>query len=249
MKNRNYVLHVNRENGILRGLKRMAKFINEIGNRYGRLVVKKRIGKNKWRQITWECLCDCGVKVVVCGSDLRNGHTKSCGCLQQERARENNTTHGFCGIKEYKTWWNMRLRCTDENNISYQYYGGRGIKVCKRWQKFENFFEDMGEKPTGLTIERINNNKDYSKENCCWATYTEQIKNQRIRKTNKTGVKGIYWHKKSKRYQAYIGINYKKIHLGSFKSIKAATAARKTAENEYWNIPETINLKGGIANA
>lgn len=112
--------------------------------------------------------------------------------------------------------------------------GGRGISVSPRWDDFAKFLEDMGERPNGLSIERINNNKGYYKENCMWATKTQQSRNQRRCKTNTTGFKGTVWNKGRKKFEAYIGVNNKKINLGLFTDLEKAKEARKQAELKYW---------------
>ena len=96
----------------------------------------------------------------------------------------------------------MKARCLNKNNIGFKYYGGRGIKVCERWLNFTKFFEDMGLRPKGLTLERKNNELGYFKENCCWDTHTTQSRNQRVSKKNKLGHKGIHQHEQSKKYIA-----------------------------------------------
>ncbi len=100
-------------------------------------------------------------------------------CLQKERTKERNTTHGLSRTKIYLVWGGMINRCHNTNSKDYKHYGGRGIKVCKRWHKFEDFYKDMGDTSEGLTLERINNNKGYNKKNCKWATRKEQNNNQR----------------------------------------------------------------------
>ena len=144
-------------------------------------------------------------------------------------------THGMWGTPTYKTWDGMLQRCNNEKKKSYIDYGGRGIKVCDRWLRFENFFQDMGERPKDLILERIDNNLGYFKGNCKWATYVEQGRNRRVYKTNKTGTAGIYWRKDTQKYAVQIMIKYKTITIGCFTDLQDAITARKNAEIKYWN--------------
>ena len=145
------------------------------GQKFGRLTVIKVVSKNKHRQYKWECQCDCGNISKVISSQLRNGHTKSCGCLHKDKI----TTHDKWQIPEYNVWASIKNRCLNKKDIAYRNWGGRGITVCYRWLKFENFFEDMGKRPKGLQIDRINNDGNYCKENCKWSTIKQQARNRR----------------------------------------------------------------------
>lgn len=149
------------------------------GERFGRLVVVGVSHKDKAGHTHWIVECDCGTKKIVCGGHLQSGGTQSCGCLQKEARKTAARTHGMARTATYKNWQNMRQRCLNPNHKYYKHYGGRGITVCKRWLRFENFLTDMGEMPKGLSIERRNNNDGYSKENCYWATNKQQQNNTR----------------------------------------------------------------------
>jgi hypothetical protein len=128
-----------------------------------------------------DCVCDCGTRKTIRFQDIRQGKIKSCGCLFKElasaRLTAQNTKHGLSNSRVYHIWDSMIARCYRANSAGYKNYGGRGIKVCKRWHEFKNFYADMGE-PNGLTLDRINTNKNYSKSNCRWASYEEQANNR-----------------------------------------------------------------------
>lgn len=158
-------------------------FVKDLtGKKFGRLTVISEIAKRSInRAVYWNCVCDCGSKVKTTGNALKSGHTKSCGCLYDP---EMNTKHGYNRRgqtkSEYRIWCNMKYRCQVKTYKEFYLYGGRGIKVCKRWLSFENFISDMGDRPSDkYSLDRINTNGNYEPENCRWATSSEQNHNRR----------------------------------------------------------------------
>lgn len=161
---------------------------NEIGNRYGKLVVVKFDHTNKSRNAYWLCACDCGFSTVVNGAFLRSGHTQSCGC----------TKNDFFGVKHgradkeklYGVWEQMRSRCNNPNNPRYASYGAKGISVCEEWNNYENFRKwafanGYAESPTGtpraeiISIDRLNPRSGYNPSNCQWITVAENSKKRK----------------------------------------------------------------------
>jgi hypothetical protein len=199
------------------------------GQKFNRLKVISR-ANNLSGKTAWNCVCDCGNESIVNGRDLKNGHTKSCGCL----AIETRTTHGLSKSPEYQVWRAMRSRCLSDNDPRYHDYGGRGITVCDRWNNsFEAFIEDMGMRPSNdLTLERIDNEKGYFPANCRWATWSDQIRNQRVRANNNSGLTGVNQTRAGK-WRARIMLVGKDVHLYEGSDLFEACCRRKSAELKY----------------
>ena len=149
------------------------RLINVLKQRFGRLVVQQRID-GKWR-----CLCDCSNFKAVRGCDLQNGAIRSCGCLHKEVCGNLHRKHGhaanFGHSPTYQSWHAMLQRCTNSENLHYKRYGGKGVVVCKRWKQFENFLQDMGERPVGKELSRLDESKGYKTGNVAWETHFQNV--------------------------------------------------------------------------
>lgn len=151
------------------------------GQRFNMLVVLGRGALYKNRAILWRCKCDCGNERLIDGTTLRRDLAFSCGCANRHKGQPPQHGHAlkYNMSATYRAWAGMKARCANQGHHKYPIYGGRGIKVCPRWTAFENFLLDMGEKPSGTSLERIDVDGDYTPSNCKWATAKEQANNKR----------------------------------------------------------------------
>lgn len=184
----------------------------EIGDKFTRLTVLEEVGKDKNNLRLFLCQCDCGNLHTAAGSYLKRGRVRSCGCYGKDQRLAGTQKHGMKWTRTYTSWEAMLTRCNNPNFDQYFRYGGAGVQVCDRWDprrggSFENFYEDMGERPEGMTLNRINSAILYSKETCEWADLTLQARDQKVQSRSKTGIRGIIFE---------------------------ACCARKSAENKYW---------------
>ena len=208
----------------------MARLSNLFGKRFGRLVVKNWIPASTMPG-KWECLCDCGNTKYAITSHLKNGNIKSCGCLKEDTKVFDCLTNS----KEYSSWYAMHQRCYGTMDDAYP---KAGREVCERWdyspEGFFNFLSDMGVRPEGTTLERVDNEKGYSPDNCKWDIPGNQAFNRKLFKNNKTGKTGVYYVEKSDKWRAKISFEGKIIHLGYFSSYEDACAAREKAEIRFY---------------
>jgi hypothetical protein len=168
------------------------RLIDLTGKVFGRLtVIELSDMKGPNSEPIWRCLCSCGKVATVRGISLKTGNTRSCGCLRRDVLTSLNksaATHGRTRTPEFNIWCGIKKRCLNPKDKDYPNYGGRGVTICERWLRFENFLKDMGERPRpSLSIERRNNGGDYEPSNCYWATRSQQAINRRPRSRNKKG--------------------------------------------------------------
>ena len=223
----------------------MRAIVIEEGQRFGRLIIVEEIDRqDHWRR--FRCECDCGRIVDVRLSHLTGGKILSCGCY----ARDRRTKHGMYGSSIYKRWNEMLQRCNNPNSNGFANYGARGIKVCERWHKFENFLADMGmpENPA-LELDRIDNERGYEPGNVRWATEVVQVRNQRKRRDCSSRYRGVCWNKKRRLWQAEIKVAGRRRHLGMFSTEEDAGRAYDSVARLYngftLNFPATGEDGGG----
>lgn len=211
----------------------MSKKLNIINKKYNHLLVleevQPHIQPSGTKMRKYKCQCDCGKIIEVAQPSITRGLTKSCGC--------HRIKHNMTDTKEYQVWRDMKQRCLNTNHPSYKNYGGRGIKICQQWiDSFETFLKDVGTAPyKKSTLDRINNQADYTPDNIRWTDYTVQNINKRLQKRNKTGCPGVYKHGQcNNKWTAYININKKHTYLGIFDTKEEAVQARKDAEQMHY---------------
>ena len=177
----------------------------------------------------------CGNEFKATYGDIKKGTTRSCGCLSGSKK------HGLRYNRFYGTWAGMMNRCYNKKSKNYYNYGKRGIIVCDAWKEIKKFVKWAEETHIeGMTLDRIDNNKGYSPENCRWADATTQVINRRKQKSNTSGYTGIYWNKGRNTWRAFIHINYKEVHLGYFKDKVNAVKARDDYITEH-NLPHKLS--------
>jgi hypothetical protein len=206
----------------------MGRFIDRTGMKYGRLLVVADAGVGKSKKRLWQCVCDCGTETVVVSGDLVTGHTQSCGCFKMEKT----TKHGGWKKSSYNTWRAMMRRCCNPKDKDFSRYGARGITVCEEWKDYLSFVSDMGEPLGEQTLDRIDNEKGYYKENCRWASLHTQSFNRRPR-PNKTGYNGVSYLFEDNKWIANITVNKKRYYSSCYGTLNEAVHARKLLENTY----------------
>lgn len=198
------------------------------GSIVGRLTVVEVVGRSKNGSKIWKCVCSCGNEKDVISSSLNSGLVQSCGCRYDEIKGVQRLSHGLSHSPTYNSWRAMHQRCY--YNGGGEYYAAKGIVVCDRWHTFANFLADMGERPEGHSIDRIDPNGNYEPNNCRWATASLQSFNTSMKKNNTSGRSGVGFHKQSQRWVAQIA----KKHIGMFSSYDDAVVARTNAEIELY---------------
>lgn len=204
----------------------MARHSDLSGRKFNRLTVSEYFSGSRKSRGKWKCLCDCGNTVFVETSQLLNQDTQSCGCLKRQRASETHATHKMSFSLTYSSWHNMKTRCDNPNATNFSEYGGRGIVYDPRWELFENFLEDMGECPAGLSLDRRDPHENYYKENCHWATDSHQSFNKRLKGDLHTGISKT----PNGKWRAMIHKDKIKYHLGCFENYEDALKIRKEFE-------------------
>lgn len=199
---------------------------------------EKRNGKT-----FWECLCDCGNIKQVAAPHLKSGRIKSCGCMKVQLLKDHFTVHGGNGSREYSSYISMLHRCYNDTRVGYDNYGGRGIKICDRWlESFKNFLQDMGERPENTTLDRIDNDEGYCKENCRWSVKQVQSHNRRKKPEASSKYLGVCYNERYNKWSARITINGVTNFIGSFNNEVDAAKAYDAESLQIYG--DTQNFKG-----
>ena len=209
----------------------MGSFINRVDHIYGKLLVLDLYSKSSRqgnKKTMWVCKCICGDISNYSASNLETGNSTCCLKCRAEKQVIHSCARNGSISAEYISWQHMIQRCYNESNDAYKHYGGRGISVSERWRNsFQNFLLDMGERPEGMTLDRIDVNGNYESSNCRWATKSEQSLNRR-----KSEFCGVYLRKDTGKWSAYINTNNIRYNLGCFDTQEEALEARINFENK-----------------
>ena len=213
----------------------MSKETALLGKRFGRLEVIAYDSISKNGHTKWMCRCDCGKEMVKFGTNLRKAHTQSCGCLQKEQTSKAKKTHCMRHTKTYKTWCSMKERCLNSDSKTYKGYGSEGITICQPWiDSFEQFLADMGERPEGTSLDRIDPSGNYEPSNCRWASASVQAYNKGLRINNTSGKVGVSFSTNRSKWVASILHEGVKYYLGMFTNLEDAVKVRREAELKYF---------------
>lgn len=202
-----------------------------VGKTFNHLTIVEYAGKNKHKKKLYKCKCNnCGNEKVMIGTEVKNGYSKSCGCLTKQNLKRK---HGMTGTPIYKKWKTIKGRCFNPNASNYKWYGERGITMCKEWKNdFSKFYEDVGDIPfEGAELDRIDNNGNYEPNNVRWVDHRTNSNNRR-KYHNKTGYTGVTYKPELNKYQAQLYKNKEFIYLGVFEIAEEAYKAYlKAKEN------------------
>lgn len=214
------------------------KGIDLTGQKFTRLTVISLSETSHIQADYWNCVCDCGNELILLTRQLIKGNVKSCGCLVKDSivaVGKNNKKHGLRNTRQYYIWRGLKVRCGNSNSPIWENYGKRGITYDPKWENFEGFWEDMGEGYSDdLTLDRIDPNGNYTKENCRWANKYVQAINKNTPINNTSGVTGVHWNKDSKKWRVRISVDGCRLCLGEYADLEEAVRIRKEAEMEYF---------------
>ena len=200
-----------------------SRFVDLTGRKFGKLTAIRPFCQNRAKQYLWECKCECGGTSVVVGSNLIRGNTKACGCVRITEIADRTRKHGMSKERIFSIWVGMRKRCNNKKSAAYKDYGGRGISISEEWGVFENFYNDMKDGYShNLSLDRIDPNGNYCKENCRWATAKTQNNNRRS--------------------NVYLEINGQKKTLSEWSDISGVRPSLiQYRVNRGWDLNDAIN--------